>query len=62
MCCCAQEALSSMQVAMLESYHQLLREKRQTELRQRVEEAVREEEERGRLPLPHTSTPLLRVR
>ena len=51
-----------MQVAMLESYHQLLREKRQTELRQRVEEAVREEEERGRLPLPYTSTPLLRVR
>ena len=51
-----------MQVALLESYHQLLRERRQTDLRRRVEEAVRDEEERGRLPHPHTSTPLLRVR
>ena len=61
-CVPLQEALSSMQLALLESYHQSLVESRRTELRQRVEEAVRQEEEGGRLPLPHTSTPLLRVR
>ena len=57
-----QEALSSMQLAMLRSYQQTLRERNQMELSGRVAEAVRQEEERGSLPHTHTSTPLLRAR
>lgn len=52
-----------MQHVMLESYRQNLLERRQAELRNRIEEAVRKAEEDGaQLPHSHTSIPLLRVR
>jgi breast cancer 2 susceptibility protein len=57
-----QEVLSAMQLALLESYQQSLVDSRQTELRHRIEQAVRREEEEGRLTRVRTSLPLLRVR